>query len=280
MIDVQQALKKACEHLKKNSPTARLDAEVLLAFILGKSRTFLHTHSEFTLSSFQWENYSRLISNRCEGTPIAYITGTREFWSLPIHVNKDTLIPRPETEQLVELTLALLDKEPHASVLDLGTGSGAIALAIASERPNWDILASDVSQGAVNMTLNNAARLELKNIHVLCSDWFESIPSQPFHAIISNPPYIAELDAHLTQGDIRFEPRHALISGVNGLDALTHIIKQSYDRLLPGGFLLLEHGFDQMQPVKTLLIQYGYQNIRCWQDLQGKDRICGGWKFM
>lgn len=278
MIDVKHALEQALTLLEATSPSARLDAEILLAFALAKSRAFLHAHPEATMTPAQDQAYAALLTKRVKGTPIAYLTGIREFWSLPLQVSMDTLIPRPETELLVELTLSLLGDKPHASILDLGTGSGAIALALASERPNWQILASDISQGAVNAALDNAAQLDLHNVHVYCSDWFENIPSQQFHAIVSNPPYIAALDPHLKQGDVRFEPRQALVSGADGLDALTYLIKHSYEHLLPGGLLLLEHGFEQKQAVITCLDQCGYQAVQNWQDWQGNDRVSGGWR--
>ena len=177
---------------------------------------------------------------------------------------------------IVELALSLLGETSPASILDLGTGSGPIALALASERPDWQLLACDKSQAAVNATRDNAAQLGIHNLNVLCSDWFKSIPKQQFEAIVSNPPYIAEHDPHLTQGDVRFEPRDALVSGVTGLDDLTHLIVHSQEWLIPGGLLLLEHGFEQGSAVIALLDQYGYQQVRCWKDWQGNDRISGG----
>lgn len=278
MIDIKQALSHAMAVLSPNSPSARLDAEILLAHALGTSRAFLYTHPEMNLQDVQKEAYQQLLTSRCEGLPIAYLTGSREFWSLPLRVDKNTLIPRPETELLVELTLSLLQDSSEVSILDLGTGSGAIALAIASERPDWEVLACDVSQAAVEMARYNASNLGLSNVEIYCSDWFTSIPEQKFHVIVSNPPYIAEGDPHLKQGDVRFEPQQALISGEDGLESLTYLVKHSYNRLLPGGLLLLEHGFSQKHAVPLLLSQYGYQQIQCWQDYQGLDRASGGWR--
>ena len=237
---------------------------------------FFYAHPEYTLTALQQEQYQNIVTKRVTGIPIAYLTGTREFWSLPLHVSKDTLIPRPETELLVELTLAQLTTTSPATVLDLGTGSGAIALALASERPDWNLLACDKSQAAVNTARDNATQLGIHNLNVLCSDWFASIPKQQFDAIVSNPPYIAERDPHLHQGDVRFEPRDALVSGIDGLDALHYIIKYSQDWLLPSGLLLLEHGFEQGPAVTSMLKQYGYQEVQCWQDWQGHDRVSGG----
>ncbi len=278
MTDIKQAIQHALTLLDPTSLSAQIDAEVLLAYTLGTSRTFLYTHPEKKLEKTQKKTYQQLLEKRCEGVPIAYLTSHREFWSLPLRLCEDTLIPRPETELLVEIALTLLKETSPASLLDLGTGSGAVALALASERTDWNVLACDISQAAVEMARHNATHLGLPNVRVLCSDWFSSILEQPFDAIVSNPPYIAANDPHLKQGDVRFEPQQALISGVDGLDSLTHIIKHSYDHLLPGGLLLLEHGCLQKQAVTTLLNQRGYKEVCCWQDVQGHDRISGGWR--
>ena len=276
MSDIKSALKHATLALTPISPSARLDAELLLSTILHQSRTFFYTHPEYALTSLQEEQYQHLVAKRATGIPIAHLTGTREFWSLPLQVTKDTLIPRPETELLVELTLTLLTDTLSAKVLDLGTGSGAIALALASERPHWTLCAADKSQAALNIARENATCLEINNLSLHCSDWFDSIPKQHFNAIVSNPPYIAEHDPHLHQGDVRFEPLSALVSGKNGLDALLYLIQHSQNWLLPGGLLLLEHGFEQGSEVTTALKQHGYQDVQCWKDAQGHDRVSGG----
>ena len=239
MVDIKHALNHAITLLESTSPSAQIDAEVLLTYALDTSRTFLYTHPEKNLTNTQQEAYQALVTKRCEGLPIAYLTGTREFWSLPLHVCKDTLIPRPETELLVSLCLSLLKDILHATILDAGTGSGAIALALASERPDWQVLACDISEAAVAIARHNATHLHLPNVHICCSNWFDRITTPLFHAIVSNPPYIAKDDPHLKQGDVRFEPQGALISGADGLESLTHLIEHSYDRLLPGGLLLL-----------------------------------------
>ncbi len=275
--DIKHLLDHATRCLAEASPSARLDAEILIAYTLKCSRAYLYAHPEKTLTTAQREQYQHLLAQRVTGMPIAYLTQTREFWSLPLHVCPDTLIPRPETELLVELALHWLHDVSPATILDLGTGSGAVALALASERPDWHVLAVDKSEAALHVARNNAAQLGIHNLDLLCSDWFEAIPLQSFHAILSNPPYIAENDEHLMHGDVRFEPQEALVSGKEGLDALTHIIQHSIARLKPNGLLLLEHGFTQGTQVTTLLEQAGYQNVRSWPDAQGHNRISGGW---
>lgn len=278
MIDIKHALNQAIALLNETSPSAQLDAEILLAYTLNTSRTFLYTHPEKTLNPSQYETYQQLIAKRYDGIPIAYLTNSREFWSLPLRVDNDTLIPRPETELLVELTLTLLKDVSPASIVDLGTGSGAIAVALASERPDWQILACDLNQAAVHIASHNVTNLGLTNVHIYHSDWFAAIPSHQFNAIVSNPPYIAKDDPHLEQGDVRFEPKEALISGAEGLDSLNYIIQHSYDRLLPGGVLLLEHGYDQKHAVTSMLKARGYEQVNCWQDWEGNDRVSGGWR--
>ena len=278
MTDIKAALNQAINLLKPTSPSARLDAEVLLAYALNCSHTFLFTHPEQPLDDLQYKSYEHLIAQREAGQPIAYLTGTREFWSKPLRVSASTLIPRPATELLVELTLSLLTDIASASLIDLGTASGAIAIALADSRPDWEIIACDSQQAALDIAEYNATNLKLSNVRCCLSDWFTAIPAQQFHAIVSNPPYIANNDPHLTQGDLRFEPYHALVSGIDGLESLTYLIKASYDRLLPGGLLLLEHGFDQRNAVEQLLSDRGYEGIQCWQDTEGHDRVSGGWR--
>ena len=277
MIDVKRALTLGITQLEPYSDSARLDSEILLAFVLAKPRAWLYAHPEDAMSTEQLFLFQQLVAKRSLGKPVAYLTGTREFWSLPLKVNEETLIPRPETELLVELTLHLIANQSGAQILDLGTGSGAIAIALAKERADWHITACDYSKGALQTARDNTTRLNLKNIRYLESDWFSHvITPKRFHAIVSNPPYIAANDPHLGEGDLRFEPQMALIGGSNGLSALEHIIKHSIARLEPDGLLLIEHGFSQKEAVTSMLGEYGYIQVQCWQDLHGNDRVSGG----
>ena len=262
------------------SEEARTDAEILLAFLLKRSKAYLYTHPEEILSETEINLFNELIEKRRQGMPIAYLTGTREFWSLPLKVSEATLIPRPETELLVELTLDLLGSIESAQILDLGTGTGAIALALAKEKPNWKILACDKSDEALQIAKENAHQLQITNVEFIHSDWFTAIPiATQFHGIVSNPPYIASDDPHLEQGDLRFEPVSALASGQDGLRDLHLIIKQSISRLKKNGLLLVEHGYDQKNAVNALFRKYGYKEVKCWQDWQSNDRISGGMRI-
>lgn len=277
MINIERALQLAINQLEPYTNTARLDAEILLAFIMTRNRTYLYAHPEAILSTQQLLIFEQLVARRSLGTPVAYLTGMREFWSLPLQVNEETLIPRPETELIVELTLQLMPNQPGMSILDLGTGSGAIALALAKERENWQIVASDYSLGALKTAIDNALKLHLHNISFLESNWFSKINEpERFNAIVSNPPYIAANDPHLEKGDLRFEPSLALVSDNNGLSALEHIIKHSIERLEPDGLLLIEHGYTQKASVMSMLKEYGYTHVQSWQDIHGNDRVSGG----
>lgn len=277
MIDIKRALSLAVTQLEAYVDTARIDAEILLAHTLAKSRTYLYAHPEAPLSKQQLLLFQQNVARRSLGTPVAHITGTREFWSLPLRVNQETLIPRPETELLVELMLSRLGHQQNARVLDLGTGSGAIALALAKERTDWQITACDYSETALQTAEENARELGLHNICFHQSDWFSNINTpESFHAIVSNPPYIAANDPHLGTGDLRYEPLLALVSGSDGLSALEHIIKHSLARLTPEGLLLIEHGYDQKMAVTSMLNDYGYKHVQSWKDFQGHDRVSGG----
>ncbi len=258
-----------------DSPTARLDIELLLAAAIGKSRSYLHTWPERIVSSEAAQTFASYLQRRRAGEPVAYILGQQGFWNLDLDVAPHTLIPRPETELLVEAALALLPAEP-ARVLDLGTGTGAIALALASERRNWSVVAVDRVLEAVALAESNRQRLQLDNVTVLNSHWFSALAGQRFELIVSNPPYIAAEDPHLIAGDVRFEPSSALVAGADGLDDLRQIIAQAPQYLVAGGWLLLEHGYDQAAAVRELLARNGFEQIESRLDLGGHERISLG----
>ncbi|MBD9457475.1 peptide chain release factor N(5)-glutamine methyltransferase [Pseudomonas sp. PDM05] len=258
-----------------DSPTARLDAELLLAAALGKSRSYLHTWPEKIVSSEDALTFAGYLQRRRGGEPVAYILGQQGFWKLDLEVAPHTLIPRPDTELLVETALELLPATP-TQVLDLGTGSGAIALALASERPAWTVTAVDRVLEAVALAERNRQRLHLNNVTVLNSHWFSALQGHTYDLIISNPPYIADNDPHLVAGDVRFEPASALVAGRDGLDDLRHIIKQAPQHLNAAGWLLLEHGYDQAGAVRDLLLGEGFDNVHSRIDLGGHERITLG----
>ena len=258
-----------------DSPTARLDAELLLAAALGKSRSFLHTWPERIVPSEAALKFAGYLQRRRGGEPVAYILGQQGFWKLDLEVAPHTLIPRPDTELLVEAALELLPATA-ANVLDLGTGSGAIALALASERPAWTVTAVDRVLEAVALAERNRQRLHLNNAKVLSSHWFSALRGQRYQLIISNPPYIASADPHLVAGDVRFEPASALVAGVDGLDDLRLIVAQAPDYLEAGGWLMLEHGYDQAEAVRDLLATRGFAEVHSRTDLGGHQRISLG----
>lgn len=255
---------------------ARADAELLLAAALGKTRSWLYAHAEDALEPAAKQGFEALLSRRLRGEPVAYLLGRREFWSLELEVSADTLVPRPETELLVELALERLPAAAKARVLDLGTGSGAIALAIARERPLAEVTAVDASAAALAIARRNGTRLGLDRVRFLRSDWFSAVADESFELLVSNPPYLAEDDPHLHEGDLPHEPRSALSSGADGLDALRAICAGAPARLAPGGWLLFEHGYRQGEAARALLHENGFVEIRTWRDLEQRERASGG----
>lgn len=273
-MNFQRWLQQAIVQLNQ-SESRRRDAEILLAFVTGKSRTFILAFDETPLTQPQLQQLDLLLARRVNGEPIAHLVGEREFWSLPLRVSPFTLIPRPDTESLVEQALARMPASA-CSVLDLGTGTGAIALAIASERPDCEIIALDLIPEAVELARDNAKRLGIKNVRVLQSNWFSALHSQRFSVIVSNPPYIDREDPHLAQGDVRFEPLSALVADENGLADLRTLVKTSRQFLEPGGWLLLEHGWTQAVAVQQLLEEAGFNEVQTCQDYGGNDRLTAG----
>jgi release factor glutamine methyltransferase len=255
---------------------ARADAELLLAHVLGRPRAWLYAHGEEALSPELASRYAALLQRRGEGEPIAYLVGRREFWSLDLEVTPATLVPRPETELLVELALERMPAPGGQRVLDLGTGSGAIALAIARERPRAQVTAVDASAPALEVAQRNAARLGLSRVRFARSDWFSAVRDDLFDLVLSNPPYLAVDDPHLREGSLPFEPAQALASGPDGMDALRLICAQAPARLRPQGWLLFEHGLAQGEAARALLQGHGFAQVHTWRDLEGRERVSGG----
>lgn len=273
-MDYQHWLREAIAQLQ-DSESPRRDAEILLETVTGKGRTFILAFGETVLTVAQQEQLNALVARRQRGEPVAHLTGVREFWSLPLFVSPATLIPRPDTECLVEQALARLPASA-CRIVDLGTGTGAIALALASERPDCDVTAVDRMPDAVALAIRNTQHLGINNVRVLQSDWFSALQGQQFDMIVSNPPYIDEQDPHLAQGDVRFEPLTALVAGASGLADIVHIIEQSKHMLTPGGYLLLEHGWQQGPAVRDAFTRGGYQAVETCRDYGGNERITLG----
>lgn len=253
-----------------------VDAEWLLAHVLGKPRSWLFAHGDALLPIGVAERFDALVARRARGEPVAYLTGSRGFWRFDLAVTPDTLIPRPETELLVEEALRRLPARQSLRVADLGTGSGAIALAIAGERPLAAVVATDRSEAALAVARGNARALGAGNITFLCGDWYAPLRDQRFDLIASNPPYIAEGDDHLQRGDLRFEPRGALTPGGDGLEAIRILAAGAPGHLRPGGWLLLEHGHDQGDQVRALLAAAGLVDVATSADLERRDRVTLG----
>lgn len=252
--------------------------QCLLQKVLHEQRAYLVAHPERELNSAESVLYNELLQRRLQGEPIAYILGEREFFGLNLKVTPATLIPRPDTELLVEQAIERITAPEHCTVLDLGTGSGAVALAIAKDCPQAVVLACDNSSVALDVARGNSRELGLTNVDFIQSDWFAALGEQRFTLIVSNPPYIAAGDPHLARGDVRFEPTSALVSGADGLADIRRIVSLSPDYLLPGGWLLLEHGYEQAQQVRDLLQQAEFEEIFTGFDLSGIERVSGGRK--
>ena len=271
-----EALTWARTALAATSETARLDAEVLLVQVLGWSRARLLAHPGASLDPASARRFEALVERRRGGEPIAYLTGRREFWSLDFIVTPDTLIPRPETEHLVEAVLGVVSPGDTATIADIGTGTGAVALALGHERPGAFVIGSDRSQAAVAVARANAARLDIGNVSFIVADACAALAPAHWSVIVSNPPYVAENDPHLTTGDVRFEPPEALVSGPRGLTMLETLARQGPARLARGGWLVLEHGRDQGSAVRALLSGAGLGAIETARDLAGNERVTLG----
>jgi release factor glutamine methyltransferase len=263
------------ESLVRESGLPRQEAEILLRAVLGCERAHLIAHAEDGVESSRAHVAQAWFARRRAGEPVAYITGRREFYGLSLLLTPDVLIPRPETEQLVELALERLSSVPSARVLELGTGSGAVAVALASLKPRWKITAVDVSEAALAVARRNALEHAVE-VEFARSDWFESVGPGAFDLIASNPPYVAASDHHLERGDARFEPRLALVGGADGLACLHEIAAGARRRLRPGGWLMLEHGYDQGERCVALLRGLGYAEVADCRDLAGLPRVCSG----
>lgn len=277
MPTLGEVTRQATQLLTANTDSARLDAELLIAQVLNIPRSRFITDPDRALDAQQVHQIQTLLARRAQGEPVAYLLGRKHFWDLELKVTPDVLIPRPETELLVETALSLFAADAAIAVLDLGTGSGAIAVAIAKARPHWHVCASDESKAAVAVAMENAEHYQLHNLTLVQSHWFDNlVADKHYNLILSNPPYIPANDPHLQQGDVRFEPQQALVSGDDGLDAIRYLVAESQPHLLPDGWLMLEHGYDQGEPVQQLFNEQGYREVQQKKDLNGHVRITLG----
>ncbi|MCF7749550.1 peptide chain release factor N(5)-glutamine methyltransferase [Bacillus subtilis subsp. subtilis] len=272
--DIRQLLADAAAVLP--GVEGRHEAELLLLHVLGRERSWLFAHATDPVAEADASAFQALLSRRGAGEPVAYLLGHRGFWTLDLAVSPATLIPRPETEVLVELALARLPADTALAVADLGTGSGAIALALASERPQADVTATDLSVAALDVARGNAARNGLARVRFVQGAWFAPLQGMRFDLIASNPPYIASNDPHLQQGDLRHEPATALASGIDGLDDIGLIVAGAGAHLLPGGWLLIEHGWDQGAAIRALFEHAGFEQVLTERDLEQRDRVTLG----
>jgi len=278
-MNIKQALQQASQNLAESSPTARLDAQVLLTHILQCNTAHLLAWPEKTLNEEQVSSYQQLIQQRQQGLPVAYLTGLREFWSLNFSVNDSTLIPRPETETLIEFILDKFSDRERIKLLDMGTGTGAIAITIATEKPDWTIFASELSADALKLARHNSNCHQTNNISFVQSNWFTNIKQSDFDIIVSNPPYIANNDPHLLVGDVRFEPQSALSAGVAGMDDIEHLCLHANKHLKKNAWLIIEHGYNQKQLVANCFAKNGFTQIEQKQDLSGHTRMTAGKKL-
>jgi release factor glutamine methyltransferase len=277
-MNIQQTLRQASTALAGSSPSASLDAQVLLTHVLDCNSAHLAAWPEKALNEEQTAQFQQLIQRRLQGAPVAHLTGQREFWSLSFSVDNSTLIPRPETETLVEYILEKFNHRKNLKLLDMGTGTGAIAISLAKEKNSWSIYASDISESALALASHNNDHHQT-GITLLKSDWFSNITQNNFDIIVSNPPYIAADDPHLQQGDVRFEPQSALTSGKTGMDAIEHICRHAKDFLSENGCLIMEHGYNQKQQVADCFSKNGFKEIEQKQDLSGHTRMTSGKKL-
>lgn len=273
-VTIAQCLNEAAASLNNLSDSALLDAQVLLSNVVGKGRTYFYTWPDKLLTQMEYECFNQLLSRRKLGEPIAYIIGKQEFWSHCFDVDPSTLIPRSDTELLVECALEYVSVQANR-LLDLGTGTGAVVLSLALEHDFIEAHGVDSSARAVALALHNKSQLKVPNAQIYESNWFSAV-SSTFHVIVSNPPYICVDDHHLTQGDVRFEPKSALVSDRNGLGDIQTIVSQSVNYLEPEGYLLIEHGWTQAQAVKALFQLYAFRNIKTYRDLSGNERVTVG----
>lgn len=272
-LSIGQYLEDGTAILRVFSDSPRLEAELLMGLVLRKPRSYLHAWPEQLLSPEQAELYERLLRRRFAGEPIAYMTGIREFWSMPLKVTPAVLIPRPETELLVEKALLRLPEDEDQRVLDLGTGSGAVSLAIARERPRTQVIGVDISLDALEVARGNARLQKIDNVEFRESDWFDAVRGEKFHVVVGNPPYVAEDDPHLLRGDAQFEPRLALDAGAGGMDSFRAILERAHNYIVRQGWLLLEHGPTQHLPLRRLLEAQHYHDITVHKDAAGHDRV-------
>jgi release factor glutamine methyltransferase len=280
LLSVGDWLKMAVTRFNAVSGSPHLDAEILLQAITGIHRSMMYARPEQLLTTEQIEDLQPLVARRERGEPIAYIVGIQEFWSMELQVSAAVLIPRPETELLVESALERVPLNDPSRVLDLGAGSGAIALAIAHARANAQVLGVDVSHDAIDMALRNQRKLGIRNVEFKRSDWFSAIAEQKFDVIASNPPYVAANDVDLSPAVADFEPRLALIAGPTGLEAIDRIVKEANRHLNPRGWILFEHGWKQGPAVRSLLVQHGYSHVVSRPDLAGHERVTEGQRIV